>query len=136
MSVVKSFTVGNTTYNVVMASAVKQDELLSLLTTPIMERAYGAARKGVPMDDAVLVPMFMAMPHTVKHQVAAILMNQVAIVGGNTLVTVDNFAGKMVEYNTLLAQILRFNLSDFFDWLSNAVAADRQPVAQAAASAQ
>lgn len=135
MSVVKSFTVGGTTYNVVMASAVKQDELVSLLTAPIMERAMGAARAGLPMDDGILVPMFMAMHHSVKQQVAAILLHQTAIVGGNALVSVDDFTGRMVEYNTLLVHILKFNLSDFFDWLSNAVAADRRPVAQAVAPA-
>ena len=47
MSNVKSFTVGNATYNAVMASAVKQDELLSLLTGTIMERGLAAMRLGV-----------------------------------------------------------------------------------------
>ena len=79
MSNVKSFTVGNATYNAVMASAVKQDELLSLLTGTIMERGLAAMRLGGELDDRVLVPMFMSLPYDVKTRAAAILMGQVVV---------------------------------------------------------
>ncbi|MGL5729098.1 MAG: hypothetical protein ACRCYD_14760, partial [Plesiomonas sp.] len=65
---VQQFTVGNTTYNAAMASAVDQDRLLSMLTGSVMERAFTAAAKGIPMDDKVLVPMFLAMPQELKSQ--------------------------------------------------------------------
>lgn len=117
MSNVKQFTVGGVVYNAAMATAVDQDRLLSLLTAPIMERSLGAARLGKELDDAVLVPMFMAMPNGMKTQTAQILIGRVTVAGGTTPVTVEDFGGRMVHYNTLLSQLLVWNLSDFFDWL-------------------
>lgn len=127
MSNIKSFTVGNATYNAVMASAVKQDELLSLLTGTIMERGLAAMRLGGELDDRVLVPMFMSLPYDVKTRAAAILMDKVVIHGGSVPVTVDSFAGQMVNYNTLLAQLLQWNLADFFTWLGDVLKDARPP---------
>lgn len=129
MSNVKSFTVGNATYNAVMASAVKQDELLSLLTGTIMERGLAAMRLGGELDDRVLVPMFMSLPYDVKTRATAILMGQVVVHGGSVPVTVDSFAGQMVNYNTLLAQLLQWNLADFFTWLGDVLKDARPPAA-------
>ena len=128
MSNVKSFTVGNATYNAVMASAVKQDELLSLLTGTIMERGLAAMRLGGELDDRILVPMFMSLPHDIKTRAAAILMHKVVINGGSVPVTVESFAGQMVNYNTLLAQLLQWNLADFFTWLGCVLNDDHPPV--------
>lgn len=117
MSQVKSFTIGGVTYNAAMAVAVDQDKLLSLLTAPVMDRALGAARLDQDLDNSILVPMFMAMPSALKAQVASILTGRVVIHGQNTPITVEDFGGRMVQYNTLLGELLRWNLSDFFDWL-------------------
>lgn len=117
MSQVKSFTIGGVTYNAAMAVAVDQDKLLSLLTAPVMDRALGAAKIGQDLDNSILVPMFMAMPSALKAQVASILIGRVVIHGNSTAVTVEDFGGRMVQYNTLLGELLRWNLSDFFDWL-------------------
>ncbi len=129
MSYVKSFTVGNMTVNAAMASAVQQDELLSLLSAGLIERGFNAALSGGKMDDNVLLPMFMAMPQQMKRQVVALLTQKVMIAGTETPVTVNDFGGKMVEWNSLLAQLLQWNLSGFFDWLDNA-AKDVRPAQQ------
>ena len=128
MSTIKSFTVGNATYNAVMASAVKQDELLSLLTGTIMERGLAAMRLGGELDDRILVPMFMSLPHDIKTRAAAILMERVVVHGGQVPVTVESFAGQMVNYNTLLSQLLQWNLADFFTWLGDVLNDARPPV--------
>lgn len=117
---VKSFTIGNVTYNAAMASAVGQDELLSLLTQPIMERLITVTQLGGDaVDEAVLMPMFMAMNTGVKNRVASLLLNQVRVSGGNVPVDIKDFSGRMVEYNTFLAQLLLWNLTDFFVWLAS-----------------
>lgn len=125
MSQVKSFTVGGAQYNAAMASAVDQDKLLSLMTAPVIERAMVAARSGLEVGDGVLVPMFMAMPQALKSQVSSILMGRVVINGTERTVDVSDFGGKMVHYNELLAQLLRWNLSDFFDWLPGVLSGER-----------
>ena len=127
MSNVKSFAVGNATYNAVMASAVKQDELLSLLSGTIMKRGFDAMQAGGEVDDRFLIALFMSLPYDVKTRAAAILMGQVVVHGGSVPVTVDSFAGQMVNYHTLLAQLLQWNLADFFTWLGDVLKDVRPP---------
>lgn len=119
MSQVKSFTIGNITYNAVMASAIQQDELLSLLTASVMQRGLQAALSDSDMGDSILVPMFMAMPQEIKRQVADKLLHKTVVNGGKDLITIENFSGKMVDYNKLLSQLLQWNLADFFIWLGS-----------------
>lgn len=130
MSHVKAFTVGSKTYNAAMASAVKQDELLGMLTAPLMQRGIAAAKVGKEIDDSVIAPMLMSMDHPTKVKIADIIMCQVFVAGTQIPVTIDDFSGRMVEYNMLLAQLLRFNLGDFSQWLSNVLEDVRQPPAQ------
>ena len=122
MSHVKQVTVGKVSYNAGRASAVNQDRMLSLLTQGIIERAMTCARSGIDLDSQVLTSMFMAMNTAVKTEIADILMHQVMINGTQQRVGIEDFDGKMVQYNQLLAELLRWNLSDFFDWLPSVLA--------------
>lgn len=120
----KSFTVGSISVNAGMASAIAQDEVLSVVSSEIINRAAVAARNGLRMGEQILVPMFMAMPSQAKQRVAAILLERAFFAGTERKVTVADFQGKMVDYNTLLAQLLLWNFEDFFTWLSDAVKSD------------
>lgn len=123
---VKAFTIGGVQYNAAMASAVDQDRLMSLLSAAVLERFATAAQADVEVDEKVLSMMLMSMRQEVKAQVAQMLMGRVLINGTERPVTVADFGGKMVQYNQLLAELLRWNLSDFFDWLPSAVKDARQ----------
>lgn len=117
---VKSFTIGGKQYNAAMAAAVDQDRLLSLLGNGLIQRFVMRAGEGKPLEDSVLVTMLMSMDHPTKAQVAEILMCRVLTPAGekgSVPVTVRDFGGQMVHYNQLLAELLRWNLADFFDWL-------------------
>jgi hypothetical protein len=131
MSQVKAFTVGAKTYNVAMASAVKQDELLSMLAPTLIDKAMVAAGLGKTLDDKIIQTMMMGMQYGVKLKVADIIMNQVFVAGTTIPVTVDDFSGRMVEYNELLAKLLIFNLGDFSSWLQSAIDDAKQPQAPA-----
>lgn len=130
---VKPFTIGGVQYNAAMASAVDQDRLMSLLSAAVLERFATAAGAGLEIDDQVLCAMFMSMRQDVKAQVAQMLMSRVLINGTERNVSVADFGGKMVQYNQLLAELLRWNLSDFFDWLPSGAKDARQAVAESAA---
>ena len=130
---VKPFTIGGAQYNAAMASAVDQDRLMSLLSGAVLERFATAAQAGIEVDDQVLCSMFMSMRQDVKAQVVQILMTRVFINGTERSITVADFGGKMVHYNQLLAELLRWNLSDFFDWLPSGGKGPRQPGAESAA---
>ncbi|MNF97866.1 hypothetical protein D3C84_807090 [compost metagenome] len=77
--------------------------------------------------------MFMSMRQDAKTQAAQMLMGRVLINGTERPVTVADFGGKMVQYNQLLAELLRWNLSDFFDWLPSGAKGARQDEAEGAA---
>lgn len=129
MSYVKQFTVGGCSYNAVMASAADQDRLMSLLSAGLIARAVAMAQTGKQIGDDVLVPMFMAMPHEQKAPVAAILMNNVKINGNNqSTVDIEHFRNKLVQYNQLLAELLRWNLGDLFTYLADVTKDEAQKV--------
>lgn len=130
---VKSFTVGGVQYNAAMASAVDQDRLMSLLSAAVLERFATAAGAGLEVDDQMLCAMFMSMRQDVKAQVAQMIMARVLINGTERPVNVADFGGKMVQYNQLLSELLRWNLSDFFDWLPSGAKGARQEGAASAA---
>lgn len=130
---VKAFTIGGVQYNAAMASAVDQDRLMSLLSAAVLERFATAAGSGLEVDDKMLSAMFMSMRQDVKAQVTQMLMTRVFINGTERAVTVSDFGGKMVQYNQLLAELLRWNLSDFFDWLPSGEKSPRQPGAESVA---
>lgn len=123
---VKPFNIGGVQYNAAMASAIDQDRLMSLLSGAVLERFATAAHAGIEVDDQVLCSMFMSMRQDVKAQVVSVLMGKVLINGTERPVTVADFGGKMVQYNQLLAELLRWNLSDFFDWLPSGAKGARQ----------
>jgi hypothetical protein len=128
MSNIKTFTINNVRYNAVMLSAVQQDELLSVLTSTIMQRGLNASINNVELGDSVLVPMFMSMSQDVKNKVAGKLMHMVAYDGTSEKVTINNFTGDMVNYNKLLSQLLLWNLADFFDWLHGVLESEKPPM--------
>src|SRR6478609_2309848 len=99
MSQVKAFTVGDKTYNAAQVSAVKQDELLSMLSPTLIGKAVTAAELGKSLDDKIVQTMMMGMQHEAKLKVAGIIMSQVFIAGTQIPVTIDDFSGRMVEYN-------------------------------------
>lgn len=130
---VKPFTIGGVQYNAAMASAVDQDRLMSLLSAAVLERFATAARADLEIDEQVIGAMFMSMRQDVKSQVAQMLMTRVFVNGTERAVTVADFGGRMVQYNQLLAELLRWNLADFFDWLPSGAKGARQAEAGSAA---
>lgn len=118
---VKSFQIGSLTVNAAMASALEQDEALSLIGSGIIQRAAELARAGEQTGEVMLASMFATMPHQVKQRVSNILLSKVVTAGTETRVTVADFQGKMVQYNLLLAQLTLWNFDDFFIWLGDAV---------------
>ena len=117
MAGVKQFSVGDRTFNAGMASAAAQDNLLSLLTQRLTEQSYLALIEDAEVDDDLIAGFLMNLNYDHKQKVASILLPKVFIEGTAAPVDVKDFEGRMVEYNQLLAKLLRWNLEDFFTWL-------------------
>jgi len=118
---VKSFQIGSLSINAAMPSALEQDEVLSLIGADIIQRAAIMARQGEQAGEAMLTSMFLSMHHQVKQRVATLLLSKAIVTGTKTPLSIADFQGKMIEYNTLLAQLTLWNFNDFFIWLGDAV---------------
>ncbi len=128
MALVKSFKVGEVAVVAVQPSAVLQDELLGLMTTKIYVAAQVAAKAGSDLGVKECAFMLMTVPADEKRRMVEILTENVTLEGtdGKVKVSVRDFQGQMVLWNTLLAELLIWNLADFFDYLSADLAQARQ----------
>lgn len=128
---VKSFTLQGGTYNVARASAVAQDELLSLLTQSLVQR-LSVAEPGKSVDEDVIFFMFMAMPHTVKQKIDDLMLGRVYKNGTQQQVTIND--SDAMDWNRLRARVLLWNLAGFFIYWADASAKDAASKAQAVSS--
>lgn len=118
---VKSFTLKGGSYNVARASAVAQDELLSLLTQSLIQR-LSAAGLGKPVDEDVIFFMFLAMPHAVKLKIDELMLDRVFKKGTQQQVTLNEC--DVMDWNRLRAKALIWNLEGFFTYWADASAKD------------
>src|SRR5690606_37564672 len=118
---VKSFTLRSGSYNVARASAVAQDELLSLLTQPLLQR-LSASEPGKPVNEDVIFFMFLAMPHSVKQKIDELMLGRVFKKGTEQQVTIAEC--DVMDWNRLRAKALIWNLEGFFTYWADASAKD------------
>lgn len=118
---VKSFTLKGGSYNVARASAVAQDELLSLLTQALIQR-LSAAERGEPVDEDVIFFMFLAMPHAAKLKIDDLMLDRVFKKGTQQQVTLNEC--DVMDWNRLRAKALIWNLEGFFTYWADASAKD------------
>lgn len=121
---VKNFTVGSGSYNVVRATAVQQDEILSLLTQSIVTR-LAASENGNP-DDSTFIVMFAALPYDLKRKIDGLLLSNVTDAETKVKVTSSDFQGRMIELNQLRTEVLKWNFEDFFTFWASEVEKERQ----------
>lgn len=131
MSSVKTFDIGGEQYNVARASAVAQDEVLSLLTQSLVSRLVAAGQDGTSVDEDVVLFMCMAMPFETKKKLDSLILSRVARNGesGRNLSAAD-FDGKIMEYNKLRAQVLLWNLQGFFAFWAERKAEEKENLSQ------
>jgi hypothetical protein len=125
---VKSFTVKGGAYNVARASAVAQDELLSILTQALVQR-LSQAKPGAAVDEDVIFFMFLAMPHAAKQKIDELMLARVFKNGTQQQVTLAE--ADVMDWNRLRAKALIWNLEGFFTFWADASARDAASQAQA-----
>lgn len=125
---VKSFTVKGGSYNVARASAVAQDELLSILTQALIQR-LSAGEPGKPVDEDVIFFMFLAMPHQAKLKIDELMLDRVFKKGTQNQVALADVDA--MDWNRLRAKVLIWNLQGFFTFWADASARDAASQVQA-----
>lgn len=114
------FEVGEKRYDVAMASAVKQDELLSILSRHMVIASSVAKQQGAELNENSVMIALMSMPVDIKKKIVDIVTEMAIEVGTTNRVSVKDFTGKMVEWNLFIARLIMWNLADFFDLLAAA----------------
>ena len=125
---VKSFTLKGGAYNVARASAVAQDELLSLLTQSLIQR-LSASEPGKQVNEDVIFFMFLAMPNAVKQKIDELMLGRVYKKGTDQQVTLADV--DVMDWNRLRARVLLWNLEGFFTYWAEESAKDAASQAQA-----
>lgn len=125
---VKSFTVKGGSYNVARASAVAQDELLSLLTQALIQR-LASSTAGKPVNEETIFAMFLAMPHAAKIKIDDLMLDRVYKKGTQQQVTLNEC--DVMDWNRLRAKALIWNLEGFFTYWAEESAKDVASQAQA-----
>jgi hypothetical protein len=112
---VKSLTINNVTYNVAQAPATQQKKLLllvgALIAVNVKHSKYGI------VDTSVLFGALLRLPESVFDEVAGIVLYKTMIAGSDTRVDIGAFQGNISSYTMLVAEAIRYNLADFFDWV-------------------
>ncbi|MGS1116023.1 hypothetical protein [Castellaniella sp. UC4442_H9] len=125
---VKSFVLKHGAYNVARASAVAQDELLSLLTQPLVQR-LSQSKPGAPVDEEMVFYMFLAMPYSAKLKIDELMLDRVFKKGTQQQMTLAE--AEVMDWTRLRAKALIWNLEGFFSYWADASAREAASQAQA-----
>lgn len=120
MSLIKTFTAGDITVNAAMPSGFEQDKLLSLVSAQFIAHVANVYKNGGELSIKDVTLLLAAVPHHIKQPITEILFSKAMVAGTNTKITVNDFTGKMMTLNTLLAELFIWNYADFFDYVQNA----------------
>ena len=120
MSLIKTFTASDITVNAAMPNAFEQDELLSLSSALFIAHAANVYKNGGELSVKDVALLFAAVPYHIKQRIEEVLLSKAMVAGTNTKITVNDFPGKMMTLNTLLAELFLWVYADFFDFVQNA----------------
>lgn len=116
----KVFEANGKQFEIAMASAVEQNELLSLVAPHLLSLATAKAVQQEDInEDSVFISLIL-MPKATKDRVETILTSKATPVGQSYKMDIKDFDGAIVEWNKLVAKLLMWNLGDFFVLLADA----------------
>ncbi len=125
--VVETFSLKHGSYNVARASAVAQDEVLSLLTQSLVQRLSVIDSSNKETTEDTIFFMFLSMPHATKLKIDELILNRVFKKGTEHQVTLSDVDA--LEWNRLRAKALIWNLEGFFTYWADVVS-EKQKAAQ------
>lgn len=101
---------------VVRASALAQSEVLSLLSAPVIAHLTQVKEPINNFVDEFLLLFVIGMPFERKQRIVSLLMSDMKDKDG-IYVDVETFNGRMVEFHKMLADVIHWNLHDFFTYI-------------------
>lgn len=108
--------VGDKTYSVAQAPAIKQKKLMLLVGAKI---AFNSASSQSGIDRDLLMGALLSMTEPVFDEIAGIVLYKTSKVGDETIIDTGSFQGGMLQYFQLVAEAIKLNLDDFFTYLDS-----------------
>lgn len=128
---VTSITIGNTTFNLPMASAANQRTAMSIISRFVMANAISLAKLDQKIDPSFIKGVLFSLTEKDLTQLSDLLLGNCMVHGEKSALDIKFFQGKMNTYYTLIAEATCYNLADFFTWLDD----ERSAVSQANSTA-
>lgn len=113
MSTIKTFEVAGESYNVVRASAVQQDEALSLLSVDLVQTLAERVKTDVP-DYTFILDFFTSLPYHAKQKFDSLILSRFTRSGEDVNLSARDFDGRLIEYQELRARVTLWNFEPFF----------------------
>lgn len=121
---IKTFEVGDVSYNVKRASAEQQDEALSLLSADLGQTLAERVKVDVP-DHAFILDYFTSLPYHAKQKFDSLLMARLTRSGEDIMLSAKDFDGKLIEWQELRARVTLWNFEPFFVRWASAIKESR-----------
>lgn len=109
-------------YNVPRASAVNQKSLLLIIGNPmtvIRNRNQSSSMREVLESNDTLISLLMTFDDVKFDRVASLVTEGMVAHGTGQDASIHDFQSSMVDYFSIVAQLIRGNLDDFFTWLTD-----------------
>lgn len=109
-------------YNAQRASAFDQKSLLLILGTRINNLQMIAKQRGDASllgDTNVIIGLLMGLDESTFDRVSSLVASSITPHGATQPVDIKHFQNNMIGYFTVIAELVRGNLEDFFTWLTD-----------------
>ena len=104
-------------YKVVRASALAQAEVLSLLSPSIIQRWSMINEPVVDVVEEFLLLYTIGLPFEIKKKLHTLLLS--GMTKDDVYADIKDFSGEMMKYHEILAEVIEWNLSDFFTYMDS-----------------
>lgn len=137
MSIIEQIEVGDKSYAVTQATAIKQLELVSMLGPVVFANsAVSAAQGNGDISHEMVKGVLLSAGSATLDKVGKIVLWKCAETGGERLITISDFQGQINAYLDLLSHAVMANLSDFFTWCDAENAATQNTAKQPSHTSQ
>ena len=108
--------VGNSTYSIAQAPAIKQKKLMLLIGAKI---AFNSASSEAGISSDLLMGAMLSMSEPVFDEIVEIVLYKTCKVGEELIIDTGSFQGEMLNYFQLVVEAIKLNLDDFFTYLDS-----------------
>lgn len=121
---IKQITISDTTFNVAMASAANQRTVMNVIGKYVMSKALQLAAVGQRVDADFIRGVLLSLPESDLVKIHDLFMDKIVLAGESQAIDIKFFQGKIFTYYGLMAEVICFNLADFFMWLDADLSAE------------